>query len=115
MLVAVQQTWLGLGRYGTQFATPMLIAAAAVPGGGSPGQHWGRRAAAGSLLLGPPLSAWLTAERTLDPARFALGRIAHDIAYGLGVWSGCLAGRTLAPIRPVVAWHPLNIEREAGR
>ena len=48
--------------------------------------------------------------RSLDPATFALGRIADDIAYGLGVWSGCVTARTLAPLRPVIAWRPLRID-----
>jgi mycofactocin system glycosyltransferase len=101
---ATRQTWLGLGRYSTQFAAPLLAAAIAAPG------RWPRRAAIGSLLLGPPLTAWAEGNRTLDPARFTLGRIADDIAYGLGVWSGCVTARTLAPLRPVIAWRPLRID-----
>ena len=31
-LTATRQTWLGLGRYGTQFAAPLLVAAIAAPG-----------------------------------------------------------------------------------
>lgn len=114
---AARQTWLGLGRYGTQFAAPLLAAGiAAPPRGGSggrppgPARLWARRAAMASLLLGPPLTAWAEGARTLDPATFTLGRIADDIAYGLGVWSGCVTARTLAPLRPVIAWRPLEID-----
>ena len=114
MLTATGQTWLGMGRYATQFAAPLLAVAVAAPGrqhAGRPrGRGLGRRAIAASLLLGPPLAAWLTGSRQLDPARFALGRVADDIAYGLGVWSGCLSQRTAAPVRPVIAWHPVRIE-----
>lgn len=49
MATAVRQTWLGCGRYGTQFAAP-LLAALLVPGGR---RRWSRRAAVASLLLGP--------------------------------------------------------------
>ena len=130
-VTATRQTWLGLGRYATQFAAPLLIAAIAAPGragpragarrwlagGGFPrpqsGQGWGRRAAIASLLLGPPLTAWAEGRRTLDPARFTLGRIADDIAYGFGVWSGCVTTRTLAPLAPVIAWRHLRIDRAA--
>jgi mycofactocin system glycosyltransferase len=166
-VTATRQTWLGLGRYGTQLAAPVLIAAIAARGGpralrsssglartllrpaglaealrpssgparallrpagparallrpagparallASPGsaRGWARRAAVASLLLGPPLTAWAQGSRTLDPVRFTIGRIADDIAYGAGVWSGCLARRTLHPLRPVIAWRSLLID-----
>jgi mycofactocin glycosyltransferase len=108
MLGGVRQTWLGTGRYGTQFAAPLLAGVIAVPMTGPASRRWGRRAAAASLLLGPPLTAWAQSRRTLDPARFALGRIADDIAYGLGVWAGCAAERTPAPLRPAIAWRQIR-------
>jgi mycofactocin glycosyltransferase len=113
MFGAARQTWLGIGRYGTQFAAPVLVTVIAAPGGRSPGRRLGRRAAAASLLLGPPLTAWAAGPQTLDPARFTLGRIADDIAYGLGVWSGCVSERTTAPVRPVVGWHRLRYDKDA--
>jgi mycofactocin system glycosyltransferase len=144
-VTATRQTWLGLGRYGTQFLAPLLIASIAAPGRSKtprltshlpagplpsrtphlrsgplpsrtlhlrsgPLRRWGRRAAVASLLLGPPVTAWAEGSRTLDPVRFTAGRIADDIAYGTGVWSGCLARRTLSPLRPVIAWRPLRID-----
>jgi len=112
MLGAARQTWLGIGRYGTQFAAPLLVAVIAAPGGSSPGRRWGRRAAAASLLLGPPVTAWAAGPRTLDPARFTLGRIADDIAYGLGVWSGCMSERTTAPMRPAIGWRRLRYDKD---
>jgi mycofactocin glycosyltransferase len=105
-VTATRQTWLGLGRYSTQLAAPVLIAAIAARGG----PRWVRRAGVASLLLGPPLTAWAQGSRTLDPVRFTIGRIADDIAYGAGVWSGCLARRTLHPLRPVFAWRSLLID-----
>jgi mycofactocin glycosyltransferase len=132
-VTATRQTWLGLGRYATQFAAPLLVLGITAPGratarggagmagvagvaGGEGGSgrvrrgRWGRRAALASLLLGPPLTAWAEGSRAQDPASFTIARIADDIAYGLGVWSGCVAGRTLAPLRPVISWHPLRID-----
>ena len=106
---ATRQTWLGIGRYGTQFAAPLLVTGTTMRG------SWGRRVAFASLLLGPPLTAWAEGPRRLDPATFTLGRIADDIAYGLGVWSGCVAARTVAPLRPLIAWHPLRIDSLRGK
>ena len=103
-IAATRQTWLGLGRYSTQFAAPVLAAGLAARG------HWARRAAIASLLLGPPLTAWAEGPRTLDAARFTLGRIADDISYGLGVWTGCVTAGTLAPLRPLIARRPLRID-----
>lgn len=107
---AAWQTWLGMGRYGTQFAAPLLVTMIAAPGRGPASRRWGRRAAACSLLLGPPLRAWAAGPRTLDPVRFTLGRIADDLAYGLGVWSGCASGRTTAPVRPAIGWRRLRLD-----
>jgi len=160
-VAATAQTWLGIGRYATQFAAPLLLAAM-LPGGRN---RWARRAAAGSLLLAAPLADWARrhgeldptrytpstplanrtrhhsepdptrytpstplanrtrhhsepdptrytpstplANRTrhhseLDPIRYTLGALADDIAYGTGVWAGCLAHRTTKPLRPVL-------------
>jgi mycofactocin system glycosyltransferase len=102
---AARQTWLGIGRYGTQFAAPLLVAAIVAPG-----RY--RRVAAASLLLGPPLTTWAAGPRTLDPVRFTAGRIADDVAYGLGVWSGCVTERTITPARPRIDWRRLRYDKE---
>ena len=93
-------TWLGVGRYATQFAGPALLALTAVPG------RPGRRLAAASLLLGGPLAQWWPRRRALDPVRFTAGYLADEIAYGAGVWSASLRRRTLAPLRPRVIRRP---------
>ncbi|VVJ22343.1 Mycofactocin system glycosyltransferase [Amycolatopsis camponoti] len=108
MGTAVHQTWLGAGRYGTQFAAPVL-AALLVPRG------WGRRAAVASLLLGPPLTRWLADRPALDPVRYTAAALADDIAYGAGVWAGCLTHRTPAPVLPEIVWRPLRVDREEKR
>ncbi|RJQ86618.1 mycofactocin biosynthesis glycosyltransferase MftF [Amycolatopsis panacis] len=95
---AVEQTWLGCGRYGTQYAAP-LLAALMIPGGR---RKWGRRAALASLLLGPPLTAWVKTRPALDPIRYTAAAVADDLAYGAGVWSGCLTHRTATPLRPAL-------------
>jgi len=110
-VTAVRQTWLGIGRYATQFAAPALGAALAAPGGQSAATRWGRRAAVASLLLGPPLAAYAERKPALDPVRFTLGHIADDACYGAGVWAGCLLERTLIPVRPAVSWRQLRVTR----
>ena len=104
-VTAAGQTWLGIGQYATQFATPLLLALM-LPGGR---HRWARRAAAGSLLLGTPLAGWVRRRPELDPIRYTLAALADDIAYGAGVWAGCLAHRTMKPLRPVMARHPNRV------
>ncbi|MEV0069351.1 mycofactocin biosynthesis glycosyltransferase MftF [Amycolatopsis sp. NPDC050768] len=107
MATAVHQTWLGAGRYTTQYAAPALVAVLLAGG-----RH---RLAAASLLLGPPLASWLTRRPDLDPVRYSAAAVADDLAYGAGVWAGCLTHRTAAPLRPRVAWRPLRIDRKENR
>jgi hypothetical protein len=116
-VTAVRQTWLGIGRYATQFGVPAVAFALARPGGKSAARRWGRRAAAAGLLLGPALNAHAECKPELDPVRFTLARIADDVCYGAGVWAGCLRERTLVPVRPAVSWRPLRLSgnRTNGR
>ncbi len=108
MLDGTRQTWLGIGRYACQYGMPVLAAALVAPGRTGPARRWARRAAAASLLLGPPLTAWSTRRRSLDPVRYVLGHLADDVAYGAGVWAGALRARSMAPVRPMIAWHPFR-------
>ncbi len=98
---AAARTWLGVGRYATAYATP-LLAGLMLAGGRA---RWRRRAAVASLLVGPPLVAWATERPPIDPFLFATAAIADDIAYGAGVWTGGLRHRTITPLRPVIRWH----------
>ena len=95
---ATAAAWLGIGQYATRFAAPALLALL-VPGGRN---RWARRVAAGSLLLGTPLVDWARRRPALDPIRYTVAALADEIAYGIGVWAGCLAHRTTAPLRPVL-------------
>ncbi|MGO8961226.1 MAG: mycofactocin biosynthesis glycosyltransferase MftF [Streptosporangiaceae bacterium] len=108
-LTSVHQTWLGVGRYATQFAAPVLAAALAAPGGATARRRWGRRAAVASLLLGPPLSAYRQRRPALDPGRFTAAHIADDVCYGAGVWSGCRRERTIVPVTPVISRRPVPV------
>ena len=110
MARATQQTSLGIGRYTTQFAAPLLIAALVKPGGRSRARQWARRLALASLLLGPPVTTWRQRRPDLDPARFVLGQLADDVSYGAGVWTGAIKARTTMPLRPSILWHPLRID-----
>jgi mycofactocin system glycosyltransferase len=106
---AVHQTWLGLGRMGTQLAAPALVAAIVLPA------KPGRRAAAMSLLIAPPLTAWFARKPDLDPARFVAGHIADDLAYGAGVWAGSIRARTSAPFRPTVSTRMVRVSNVATK
>jgi mycofactocin system glycosyltransferase len=101
MARGVYQTWLGVGRYGTQFAAPLLAVELVA------GRH---RLAAASLLFGPPLAEWAGRRDSMDPVRYALARLADDVAYGTGVLAGCVRARTTAPLRPRLGRRPLRID-----
>jgi hypothetical protein len=107
----VSQTWLGVGRYATQFAAPLLCVVLATPGGRTTLRRSARRAAAASLLAGPVLAARRQRRPDLDPVRFTLAHIADDMSYGAGVWAGCVRERTLLPVRPAISWRPLRVSQ----
>jgi mycofactocin glycosyltransferase len=107
MAGGVWQTWLGTGRWCAQFAGPALVVALARPGGRRARTRWGRRAAAASLLVGPPLAQWARC-RDGDPLRFALETLTDQAAYGAGVYAGCLRERLLTPVLPAIAWQPFE-------
>ncbi|WP_280263744.1 glycosyltransferase, partial [Nocardia wallacei] len=83
--VALWHTGSGIGRYGTRFGFPLLALAAV---GGGPG----RRVALGALACA-----------AVAGRRNPLRQIADDVAYGCGVWAGCLRHRTIVPLRPRLA------------
>ncbi len=99
MARATQQTWLGMGRYLTQFFLPLLLA------GACRSRH---RLGWLSLLLGPPATLWLTRRPRLDLARFTLGQVADDVSYGSGVWRSAVTSRTVVPLRPTLVVRPLG-------
>ena len=84
-------TLVRVGRAATTLAGPALVAALC-----SRRARW----PALVLLAAPPLREWARRRPRLDPARWTAACVADDVAYGLGVWRGCLAHRTAAPLRP---------------
>jgi mycofactocin system glycosyltransferase len=107
MAGGVWQTWLGTGRWCGQFAGPALVLALARPGGRTAATRWGRRAAAASLLVGPPLAEWAK-DREADPVRLVARTLADQAAYGAGVYAGCLRERLITPVLPSVSWQPFQ-------
>ena len=85
---------LGLGRAATSL-TPVLLVALASRG------RVGRRAAL-VLTVAPPLARWWRERPGMDPFRWVAASVADDVAYGTGVWIGCLRMRTIAPLLPAV-------------
>jgi mycofactocin glycosyltransferase len=55
-----------------------------------------------ALILAPPLLDWADRRPPLDPARYVAARLLDDAAYSIGVWRGCLARRTIAPLLPLI-------------
>jgi mycofactocin system glycosyltransferase len=114
MANGVYQTWLGTGRWCGQFAGPALLLVLARPGGRQPRTRWGRRLAAASLLLGPPLAQW-SGSRAGDPVRFTASQLADQAAYGAGVYAGCVRERLISPVLPSVSWKPFEGLRRRAR
>jgi mycofactocin system glycosyltransferase len=52
------------------------------------------------LVVLPALVAWWNRKPELDPVRWVAASLVDDVAYGAGVWAGCLKARTLAPLLP---------------
>ena len=57
---------------------------------------------------------------TLDPVRFGALHVADDLAYGSGVWLGCLRARTLAPLLPRIelrarVWSTRSLRAQLGQ
>jgi mycofactocin glycosyltransferase len=84
------------------------------------GLWWPRtRRAAALALFAPAASDWAAARKALDPVRFAALHVADDLAYGSGVWLGCLRARTLAPLIPRVElrarmWSTRSLRAQLG-
>ncbi|HEV3265173.1 MAG TPA: mycofactocin biosynthesis glycosyltransferase MftF [Acidimicrobiales bacterium] len=89
-------TLFGLGRAATVVAGPALVALGL--GRGKPGRRV--RRAAVTLAALPPLVEWWQRRPDLDPLRWSVASIVDDVAYGLGVWSGCVRARMLSPLLP---------------
>jgi mycofactocin system glycosyltransferase len=67
-----------------------------------------------ALALAPPLLDWRRRRPPLGPLAYTTAWLAGDLAYGAGVWQGCLAHRTARPLRPVLWWRS-GASRGPGR
>jgi mycofactocin glycosyltransferase len=77
------------------------------------------RRAAAFALLAPAISDWQEQRNDLDPVTYAALHVADDVAYGVGVWRGCLRSRTLRPLIPRVVlhsrtWSPATLQSQLG-
>jgi mycofactocin system glycosyltransferase len=59
--------------------------------------------AAAALL--PPALDWRKLRPPVDPLAWTALRLLDDLAYGWGVWSGCLRGRQAGPLLPDLGWR----------
>jgi hypothetical protein len=91
---ALLSTVEGMGRAATIVAAPVLVAMVAT----SRRYRWSALA----LVLAPPLGEWVRRRPALDPVRWSVASLADDIAYGLGVWRGCVRERTFSPLIPSI-------------
>lgn len=90
----IARTAQATGRTATMLGAPVLVAAGLA-------SARSRRVAA-ALLIGSPLAEWAQRRPDLDPARWTLMSIADDVAYGAGLWTGAVRGRTMRPILPTI-------------
>jgi len=88
-------TVVGLGRAATLVGAPGLVAL------GLAGGRRGARAAL-ALALVPPVVEWVRRRPDLDLPRWVAASLADDLAYGAGVWTGCLRARTWGPLVPAL-------------
>jgi len=66
-----------------------------------------RRACAGvvAAVTVPAVLEWRRLRPQLDPVRWTAVRLADDLAYGAGVWRGCLRARSFAALKPdLTSW-----------
>jgi mycofactocin glycosyltransferase len=95
---ALVSTVEGMGRASTIVAAPVLVAVVAT----SRRYRWSALA----LLLAPPAGEWIRRRPPLDPVRWSIASLTDDVAYGLGVWRGCVREREFSPLIP--ALHSLR-------
>lgn len=100
-------TAVGVGRAVTTLAGPAVVVSIARG-------RTGRRAAAAALVVVPPMVEWWRRRPALDPVRWAAASIADDVAYGAGVWSGCLRVRSFGPLVPEVRFGPVDAPHPSG-
>jgi hypothetical protein len=78
------------------------------------------RPTAALALLAPAVADWISNPGELDPVRYGAAHVADDLAYGTGVWRGCLRARTLRPLIPRIAvrsgaWSTSSVRSQLNR
>ncbi len=74
------------------------------------------RRAVAAAALATSVADWVAGDRSLDLPRFVALHVADDLAYGAGVWAGCLRERTVAPLVPDFGpWPPRSAPGDAQR
>lgn len=58
-----------------------------------------------AALLVPPVLDWRQRRPPMPLPGYVAARLLDDLAYSVGVWQGCLAYRTLRPLRPALWWR----------
>jgi mycofactocin glycosyltransferase len=82
---------------------------------------WRRtRRVAALALLAPAAADWVADRAELDPVRYTALHVADDLAYGGGVWWGCVKARTLVPVLPRITftartWSNPSLRAQLGR
>ncbi|MEV5831238.1 mycofactocin biosynthesis glycosyltransferase MftF [Spirillospora sp. NPDC052242] len=72
--------------------------------------------AAAAAMLAPIALEWLRERPDVDPVRYAVLRLAEDVAYGSGVTAASARARSAAPLRPDVRFpEGLSAARAGGR
>ena len=63
------------------------------------------RRLAALILVIPALRDWLAQRDGVDPLRYCAWHVADDVAYGAGLWAGCVDAGTAEPVIPHIAWR----------
>jgi len=72
------------------------------------------RPAIAAAVVVPPLVEWCTRRPRLDPFRFGALRLADDLAYAAGVWTGCARERSIRALLPALASSSGSRLRQTG-
>jgi len=93
-------TLVGMGRALSMLAAPAVVA------GAFRRRRWA--ATAGLLMAMPPVVDWWRRRPPLDPVRWSVASVADDMAYGAGVWLGCLGEGSFGPLLPKLRLGPAD-------
>jgi mycofactocin system glycosyltransferase len=93
-------TLVGMGHALTTVVGPVVVA------GALRRRRWA--VAAGLLMALPPVVDWWRRRPTLDPVRWTVASLADDMAYGAGVWLGCLGEGSFGPLVPKLRLGPAD-------